>query len=119
MAANPTELLEHYETVVRGLTLGRVTPVLGAGANLTGRPAGTSWVPRGKYLPSGGELAEYLATFFGYDGEPTDLLRVSQYVAVTKGGTGQLYDILHQVFSPRCPPSYAPGDSCCAALLLS
>jgi len=98
MTAGSKDLAEHYDTVVRGFTLGRVTPVLGAGANLTGRPPETGWTPRGKYLPSGGELAEYLAGFFRYDGDPNDLVRVSQYVAVTKGGTGQLYDILHQVF---------------------
>jgi hypothetical protein len=95
---DPKELAEHYETVIRGLTLGRVTPVLGAGANLTGRLGDTVWEPRGKDLPSGRDLARYLAGFFRYDGDPDDLVRVSQYVAVTKGGTGQLYDVLHQVF---------------------
>ena len=92
------ELTAHYETLVRGLTLGRVTAVLGAGANLTGRPADTTWAPCQKYLPSGAELADYLATFFRYGGGPKDLVRVSQYVAVAKGGTGQLYDVLHSVF---------------------
>jgi hypothetical protein len=105
VSAGPRELAEHYETVVRGLTLGRVTPVIGAGANLTGRPGDTGWVPREKYLPSGGELAEYLAEFFRYDGDSSDLLRVSQYVAVTKGGTGQLYDVLHELFDHDYEPT--------------
>ena len=105
MGSDPNDLAEHYETVVRGFTLGRVTPVLGAGANLTGRPVGTGWLPRGKYLPSGAELAEYLAGFFRYDGNPNDLVRVSQYVAVTKGGTGQLYDVLHEVFDHDYEPT--------------
>jgi hypothetical protein len=99
------ELAEHYETVTRGFTLGRVTPVLGAGANLTGRPDGTGWVPRGNYLPSGGELAEYLAGFFRYDGDPSDLVRVSQYISVIKGGTGQLYDVLHEIFDHDYEPT--------------
>jgi SIR2-like domain len=94
----PAELAEHYETVVRGFKLGRVTPVLGAGANLTGRPVDMIWEPREKHLPTGGELAAHLARFFGYKGDASDLLRVSQYVAVTKGGTGQLYDVLHEIF---------------------
>jgi len=98
VSAPSQELAEHHETVARGFTLGRVTPVLGAGANLAGRPAGAAWAPRGKYLPSGGELAEYLAEVFRYDGDASDLVRVSQYVAVTKGGTGQLYDVLHEIF---------------------
>jgi hypothetical protein len=99
------ELAEHYEIVSRGLTLGRVTPVIGAGANLTGRPGDAQFAPGGKYLPSGGELARYLAAFFGYEGEPNDLLRVSQYIAVTKGGTGQLYDVLHELFDHDYEPT--------------
>ena len=105
MEPNEKELAQHYETVVRGLTLGRVTPVLGAGANLIGRLADTAWKPRGKHLPSGGDLARYLAEFFRYDGDPDDLVRVSQYVAVTKGGTGQLYDVLHEVFDHDYEPT--------------
>jgi hypothetical protein len=105
VGAAPADLAEHYETVVRGFTLGRVTPVLGAGANLIGRPADTDWAPRGEYLPSGRELAKYLARVFKYKGDPDDLVRVSQYVAVTKGGTGQLYDILHQVFDHDYEPT--------------
>jgi hypothetical protein len=93
-----TDLGAHYRTVVRGFKDGHVTPVLGAGANLIGRPPETPWVPGGEYLPSGRELAEYLAGAFEYDGDPNDLLRVSQYVVVTQGGTGPLYHELHQVF---------------------
>jgi hypothetical protein len=89
---------DHYKTVVRGFTRGQVTPVLGAGANLTGRPVGASWEPLEKHLPSGGELAQYLAKRFDYEGDTSDLVRVSQYVAVTKGGTGPLYEALHEIF---------------------
>jgi SIR2-like domain len=105
VSAESTDLSEHYKTVVRGLTLGRVTLVLGAGANLIGRPPETRWVPGGEYLPSGGELAEYLAGVFNYDGDPNDLVRVSQYVAVIRGGTGPLYDELHQVFDHDYAPT--------------
>jgi hypothetical protein len=102
-APDPVELAEHYDTVFRGFTRGHVVPVLGAGANLVGRPAGARWA-RGTFLPSGGELAAYLADAFDYpDRKTEDLLRVSQYVAVVRGGTGPLYDTLHEVFDADYP----------------
>ena len=42
------------------------------------RPAAVSW--QDGYLPSGVELASYLAEPYGYPGEDLDLLRVSQWV---------------------------------------
>jgi hypothetical protein len=96
---DPEALAEHYSTAVRGMRNGWVVPVLGAGANRAGRPEGQDWSFGSPYLPDGGELAEYLADEFdGYDGDPRDLIRISQYVAVVGGGTGPLYKTLHPVF---------------------
>src|SRR5579859_7485941 len=94
MIGQPEDALAaHYGTVARALAEGRVVTFLGAGANLTGRPRETAW-ERGQYLPSGGELAGYLAELFGYPpGEARDLARVSQYAA-TMTGSGPLYEEL-------------------------
>ena len=97
MSANSSPDPDHYETVVRDFKCGQVTPVLGAGANLTGRAVDLTWEPLKEHLPSGGELAEYLARHFHYEGDTSDLVRVSQYVAV-KDGTGPLYEALHKIF---------------------
>jgi hypothetical protein len=96
---DPDTLAEHYSTAVRGMRNGWVVPVLGAGANRAGRPEGQDWSFGSPYLPDGGELAEYLADEFDdYDGDPRDLIRISQYIAVVGGGTGPLYKTLHPVF---------------------
>src|SRR6476620_7668320 len=82
----------HFDSVIAGFQRGRVTPVLGAGVNLCGRhPLGrTEWL--GRYPPSGGELADYLAEQFKYPRDrPVDLLHVSQYVYAIRGGSGPLY----------------------------
>jgi len=92
----PDSLDAHYKMVVKAITDGRVVPFFGAGVNLCGRPAETDW-QRGQYLPSGGELAEYLAKEYGYpSSEVQDLVRVSQYVAVMIG-SGPLYEELHSL----------------------
>jgi hypothetical protein len=54
-------------------------------------------------LPSGGELAAFLAEDFGYPpNETQDLARVSQYVAVMTG-TGPLYEELRSLFNADYP----------------
>jgi hypothetical protein len=94
---------EHYRLVANRLMAGAVVPFLGAGVGLCGRPAEVPW-ELGRYLPSGKELAEYLARDIDYPaGEPFDLLRVCQYVDV-KLGNGPLYEALHAVFDA----DYAP-----------
>ena len=53
---------QHYKQVARAWFQGKVVPFLGAGANLCGRPPDLAWDPQQQtYLPSGGELAQYLA----------------------------------------------------------
>jgi len=87
----------HYRTMARALSERRVVPFFGAGANLCGRPRDLHWQP-GQFLPSGGELSQYLARSFDYPAEdPVDLVRVSQYAAVM-AGSGPLYEELRKLF---------------------
>jgi hypothetical protein len=88
-----------YSLLVREIRRGRVTPFLGAGVNLCGRPPNTEFKPRGEWLPSGKELAEYLAKMFDYPKSlPVDLLRVTQWVSV-RLGPDTLYAELHEIFN--------------------
>lgn len=101
-SAKPPE--SHYDDVRGALRDGELIPFLGAGVNLCGRPKDRSW-RRGEYLPSGSELAAYLAQQFSYPwGEAQDLVRVSQYVALMRG-SGPLYRKLHQIFDANYPPT--------------
>ncbi len=99
----------HYLRILRSLLEGRVVPFLGAGVNLCGRPHDSTDASKlagweGAYLPSGWELTELLVRKYGYPSdEPLDLLRVSQFVAVTCG-TGPLYHELRQVLVKRDYP---------------
>lgn len=116
------ELNRHYKILTKQLTGGTVVPFLGAGANLCGRPSDTAWHP-GQYLPSGRELAAFLAKNYAFPTnrltlccpackadfpgpeEAQDLLRVSQYVANVAGGLADLYVELHKVFDADYPPT--------------
>ena len=70
--------------------------------NLSGRPQTAAW-GRGEYLPSGAELAGYLADAFDYPpGQARDLVRVSEY-AYVMNGSGPLYERLHEVFDADYP----------------
>jgi SIR2-like domain len=99
------DLDAHYAAVVRDIVENRVVPLLGAGVNLCGREPDATW-SRGRDLPSGAELANYLAERFFYppEGGPLELLRVSQYVAVNDG-TGLLYDELRKLFDADYEPT--------------
>jgi hypothetical protein len=89
-----------YERIAWWMQRGKVVPVLGAGVNLSDRPPGAGYL-RGKYLPSGAELAVELAhpypSISSYN-----LAEVSQYVA-TLDGNGALYEELHDVFDADYP----------------
>jgi hypothetical protein len=95
-------LSRHCQIVARRLGGGSVVPFLGAGANLLERPAAVSW--EDGYLPSGVELASYLAEPYGYPGEDLDLLRVSQWVDLVSSERA-LVDELHGVFSRDYRPN--------------
>ena len=89
---------------------GRVVPLLGAGVNLCGRPENWTWQHGDPtYLPSGDELAGFLAEYFEFPAERSeasrlDLARVSQYAAVIQG-SGPLHEELHQLFDADYPPT--------------
>lgn len=102
--ARPDPYEPHFRTVVKAILDGKIVPFLGAGVNLCGRPPHRQW-ERGQFLPSGRELADYLAENFGYmEDDRTDLVRVSQYVAVMEG-TGPLYNELHALLDADYPPT--------------
>jgi hypothetical protein len=98
-----SDLLQaHYSRVTQAIVDGRVVPLLGAGVNLCGRPDKTPW-QRGQYLPSGYELAQYLAEKFSYPQEEVmDLVRVSQYASIMEG-SGPLYEKLRDLFDADYP----------------
>jgi SIR2-like domain len=98
---DPGELARHYKRVCSGLRDGTLTPFLGAGASLYGRPPdGKDW----KGAPTAEELAQTLISEFELHGEPPDLMRVAQY-AYVDGGWGDLYRALHQRFASVFPPT--------------
>jgi SIR2-like domain len=102
MIQSPDEA--HYRMIANRILAGKVVPFLGAGVNLCGRPESAPWA-RGQYLPSGAELAMYLAQRFDYPNEDTtNLLRVSQYIDVMLG-EGPLYEGLHDVFDADYAPT--------------
>jgi hypothetical protein len=79
-----------------------VVPFLGAGANLCGRPRDVDWETG--YLPSGHELAAFLAGPYAYPETDLDLLRVSQWVDLVSSPRA-LADELHAVFSRSYQPN--------------
>jgi hypothetical protein len=99
----------HARSVARKLLKGMVVPLLGAGVNACGRPEGFLWrVGEQHYLPTGGELADYLAIEFDAPielAETRDLLRVSQFIDAIERSGGELYETLHRIFDG----DYTPG----------
>jgi hypothetical protein len=95
-------LNRHCQIVTRRLGAGSVVPFLGAGANLCERPPDIDWETG--YLPSGYELAAFLAEPYGYPETDLDLLRVSQWVDLVSSPRA-LVDELHAVFSRNYRPN--------------
>jgi SIR2-like protein len=94
--------MSHYDDVISAIDQGEVVPFLGAGVNLFGREEQEEYSP-GTYLPSGRELATFLAGAYRYPlSDKKDLLRVSQYASVMRG-MGSLYNRLGQVFDANYP----------------
>lgn len=92
----------HLTIVLKAMRAGRLVPFLGAGVNRCGRPPDAPWQV-GEYLPDGRELANKLASDFGFDHMGVeDLLRVSEFVAIS-AGTGPLRDSLHEIFNQDYP----------------
>lgn len=98
---DPVELARHYKRVCNGLRDGALTPFLGAGASLYGRPPnGEGW----SGAPTAEELATTLIAEFELQGEKPELMRVAQH-AYIEGGWGDLYRALHQRFAAPFPPT--------------
>lgn len=96
-------LVRHLQHVTRLLVDGRVIPFLGAGANLCGRPPEAVWPAAAQYLPSAGELSTHLRSAW-HDCDETELTRVAQWV-LEMGGSGELFNTLHEVFDRDYPPT--------------
>jgi hypothetical protein len=98
------DLSDTYDFITWRLLKGKVVPVLGAGANLCERPAEAGF-EKGRYLPSGRELAEELNRIVRLPPtEAADLARVAQYLAA-RVGEGPLIEELHDVFDSHYPPT--------------
>jgi hypothetical protein len=95
---------DHFFSVADKLEAGRIIPFLGAGANLCDR--GTEkWSRAAQFLPSGSELAQFLAARGRYpEPEEDNLVRVSQYVGAAQG-EDELYFYLHEIFDSKYPPT--------------
>ncbi|HEU5310878.1 MAG TPA: SIR2 family protein [Candidatus Eisenbacteria bacterium] len=99
----PTASEAHFRAVIGAIMEGRLTPFLGAGVNLVGRPEQEHFRPGGGWLPSGSELASYLAGTAGFEQrDALDLARVSQWIEVMDG-SGPLYQKLHAIFDGNFP----------------
>ena len=106
MSLDAAGLRQHARLVAKRMAEGKVIPFLGAGANLCDRPSDESWRAGGDYLPSGSELATYLASEYEYPGaDSRDLVRVAQYVDLVTGGEGALFDELRPLFTGAYNPN--------------
>jgi hypothetical protein len=104
------------EDIHTRMSAGRVIPFLGAGANLYDRVERCKWNGTGNqqcewrrqgYLPSGRELACYLAGKYGYPERETDhtLSRVAQYVDLRMDGEQALFEELRATFNGPHEPN--------------
>ena len=94
----------YFGLVADEVLQGLVIPFLGAGVNLCARDDGIPWTP-GAGLPSGRDLADYLAEKRKYpEEESKELVRVSQYVKAVLG-SGVLYSDLRAVFTAQYDPN--------------
>jgi hypothetical protein len=93
-----------YPLILERLRRGRAIPFLGAGASLGGRRPEETWAEHGSTcLPTGGELARYLAARSGFPAEEVpDLTKVAQYFDVV-GGRMALHEELHGIFDRDFP----------------
>ncbi|MGH3022621.1 MAG: SIR2 family protein [Gaiellaceae bacterium] len=96
------ELDSHFTFLGEALKDGSLVPLLGAGVNMSGRP--TEWSEGTTVLPSGAELAAHLAAKYQYSDDESDLVRVSQFIAL-RGGSKRLYRDLHSIFYGEHEPA--------------
>lgn len=111
----PNELPPPYPEIYDKLMAGKLIPFLGAGAPLYARnPKQTPWFHRqqGKeikemisYLPTAGELADYLADQTNLpDSEKGELTKMAQYFEASVGRP-PLRERLREIFSYEQPPT--------------
>ena len=102
-------LEDHLEDVVDALCSGTVVPLLGAGANLCDRANGAGWVA-GDNLPSGEELASYLAEKLPLPRRAVGARPPAGLpVRAVRRGDGTLFRFLHDVFTRRYLPTRLHG----------
>lgn len=104
-----TERVPPHSIIWWRLKQRQVVPFLGAGASLAHLATGPRWAPDSSRLPSGGELAEYLADesiFPSRKGQDRrDLARVSSYfVARSSNRRDVLRDRLRQILNRKHQP---------------
>lgn len=112
MARTPDTLPPPYPAIHDEIMAGRVIPFLGAGAPLYARnPTTTPWMQRQKgqevigHLPTGAELAKYLASRAAVPApERGELTKMAQYYETTLG-PGPLRQRLREIFSYEQPPT--------------
>jgi hypothetical protein len=96
-------LARHFQHLGRLFIEGRIVPFLGAGANLCGRSPSATWPEASTFLPNAAELSAYLRSSW-HGCEETELTRVAQWV-LEMGGSGELFNALHDVFDRDYPPT--------------
>lgn len=99
-----------YGEIADLLKKGQVVPFLGAGVNFGARPPGAAWdAANATFLPSGAELARFLAGKSNFPSQDehdlTDLAKVASYYVETSARR-RLRERLHQVFDR----DFAPCD---------
>lgn len=99
------DLRVHLGFAVEALKKGTIVPFLGAGANLVDRLGGEYDPSSHTQLPSGTELARYLAEAFNLSTPEADsLVRVALNIALHVG-EGPLYESLREIFDADYPPT--------------
>lgn len=91
-----------YGDIARALKAGKVIPVIGGDVSRCGRPPGGAWDPdRPAFLPSGTELARFLADDTGFPGDADrdDLAKVASYYEAFQT-RGPLKERLRQLLGP-------------------
>lgn len=91
-----------YGEILDLIKQGQVVPFLGAGVNFGARPTGAKWDEKtGAFLPSGSELALFLANKTNFPStdqhDLTDLAKVSSYFVETNARR-RLRERLHEIF---------------------
>lgn len=98
-------LASHLASVTAMLKRGKVVPFLGAGVNVWNRGDG-EWDPySGQHLPSGAELASFLASEFRpASREPVNLEQIALDICIDPG-EASLYGVLRDLFDADYPPN--------------